>query len=194
MPLTIKHPNRRKIYAFLRLAPGMHLRHLERELDMPLGTLEHHLNKLEAMKKVVTRSHGRYKSFYPKDHIDRTDKDYLYYLHHETPRRIVLALADAADHAMASQELAAKLDLAASTISHHAKNLVEGGLVAKSRDGNRVRLRLTDPDRVKRLVLEYPGSYLASFGDWFRRAWEAEAQDERPDEPASQVTPSSETP
>lgn len=178
----------------------MHLRELERELEMPLGTLEHHLKKLEEMKKIVTRSHGRYKSFYPKDHIDRKDKDYLYFLHQETPRRVTLALANVPEQGMLSQELAGELGLAASTISHHTQKLVEGGLVAKAREGNRVRFRLTDPDRVKRLVLEYPGSYLASFGEWFRLAWERKGGDggtpDREDRltPSSSETPSPKTP
>lgn len=173
----------------------MHLRELERELDMPLGTLEHHLKKLEEMKKVVTRAHGRYKSYYPKNHIDRTDKDYLYFLHQETPRRVTLALASVPEQGMLSQELADELGLAASTISHHAKKLVEGGLVTKEREGSRVRFHLTDPDRVKRLMLEYPGSFLASFGDWFRLAWEKDGRDGRAPDGDPEPTPSSsETP
>lgn len=189
MPLSIRHPNRRKIYAFLRLAPGMHLRDLERELDMPLGTLEHHLKKLEEMGKVSARSHGRYKSFYPTNHIERTDKTYLYYLHQTTPRRLILALLETPKTPTPAQDLAEGLELAPSTISHHANKLVEAGLVAKSRDGPRVVYALTEPSRVKRLMLEYPGSYLASFGHWFRLAWDEKGA--RPG--ADAVTPSSST-
>ncbi len=171
MPLSIKHPNRRKIYAFIRLAPGTHARDLQRELEMPMSTLEYHLRKLQEMNKVTSRSHGAYKSYYPKDKIGRVDKTYLYYLHQVTPRRIATAVAEKADEGVFAQELAELLDVAPSTVSHHANNLIEGGLITKTRRGARVVYRATDPERIERLLREYPGSYLETFGQWFRKVW-----------------------
>lgn len=171
MPLSIKHPTRRKLYAFIRLAPGRHLRDLERELEIPLGTLEHHLNKLVEDGKVVTRQINRYKAYYPATHMEPADRDCLYYLAQDSPRAILLALADAAGRGMDSAELSDAVGLATSTVSHHASKLVQAGILTKTKQNPKTILRAVEPERIKRLALEYPGTYLDRYGEWFRMAW-----------------------
>jgi len=50
----LENERRRNIYAIIEANPGIHLRELQRVLNMPLATLEYHLSYM-ARKKIIFR-------------------------------------------------------------------------------------------------------------------------------------------
>lgn len=161
--------NRRRIYERVREVPGIHLRALQRDLNMPLGTLEYHLYQMEKESLLAVRDDGRFKSFFTQETLDRRDRDVLYYLRQEMPRRIALEIADAPG--ISFKELTARMPISASTLSFHLKKLVGAGVVQEQPVGREKTYFCPDSDRIKRLVVRYRASFVDEMVDRFADAW-----------------------
>lgn len=160
---------RRRIYDHVREVPGVHLRQLERDLTMPLGTLEYHLHQMERAGLLVTREDGRFKAFYPSDGLDRRDRDALYYLRQEQPRRIALEIVN--EPGISFQVLASRMTISPSTLSFHLAKLRNAGLVAEQRAGREKTFTCPDAERVRSIVLKYRSTFVDTVVDRFADAW-----------------------
>lgn len=145
--------NRRRIYEHIRRMPGIHLRQIQRDLSMSMGTLEYHLRRLEKSGLVVTRETNRFKSYFALGELDRRDKDYLYYLRQRMPRRIAVEIARDAE--LPLKELVQRMPIAPSTLSFHLKKLVRSQIVFEYTQGREKFLKLANPIRMNRLLSTY---------------------------------------
>ena len=161
--------NRRRIYDHLKAAPGTHLRALQRELAMPIGTLEYHLYQMEREGLLVTREDGRFKSYFTQENLDRRDRDVLYYLRQEMPRRIALEVAN--EPGIRFQTLAGRLPISASTLSFHLKKLLHAHIVVEHAIGREKAYTSPDAERVKKLVVQYRTTFVDDVVDRFADAW-----------------------
>lgn len=161
--------NRRRIYDRVREVPGIHLRALQRDLSMPLGTLEYHLYQMEKESLLAIRDHGRFKSYFTQEALDRRDRDVLYYLRQEMPRRIALQIVDAPG--ISFKELALHMPISASTLSFHLKKLVAAQVVQEQPVGREKTYVCPEPERIKRLVVQYRASFVDELVDRFAAAW-----------------------
>ncbi|MBI2078262.1 MAG: helix-turn-helix domain-containing protein [Euryarchaeota archaeon] len=161
--------NRRRIYEFLKEAPGTHLRALQRELSMPIGTLEYHLYQMEREGLLVTREDGRFKAYFTQENLDRRDRDFLYYLRQEMPRRIALEVAN--EPGVRFQALVGRLPISASTLSFHLKKLLHAEIVSEEPIGREKAYRCPDADRVKKLIVQYRATFVDDVVDRFADAW-----------------------
>lgn len=148
--------NRRRVYEYIRTRPGLHLRRLQRDLGMALGTLEYHLWTMEKQGYVCSRRLGRVKAYYCTAAHDRRDKDYLYFLRQPMPGLILGLLSRR--RGVSFQSLARRVPVSPSTLSFHLRKLTERGLLWRVRVGRSTVFGLEDPDRVLRLVEEYGAS------------------------------------
>ena len=146
-------PNRRRIYDHIRRMPGIHLRQIQRDLGMSMGTLEYHLRRLEKSGLVVTRETNRFKSYFALGELDRRDKDYLYYIRQRMPRRIAAEIARDAE--LPLKDLVQRMPIAPSTLSFHLKKLVRSQIVFEYTQGREKFLRLANPVRMHRLLSTY---------------------------------------
>jgi DNA-binding MarR family transcriptional regulator len=64
-PAVLQHATRDRIYAHIRENPGVHYRGLLKQLDLPNGTLVHHLHTLERERLVRRARHGLHLRFFP---------------------------------------------------------------------------------------------------------------------------------
>lgn len=161
--------SRRRIYDYVKQVPGIHLRALQRELSMPLGTLEYHLYQMEREGLLVTREDGRFKGYFPHDELDRRDRDYLYFLRQEMPRRISLEVAN--QPGVRFQELAARLPISPSTLSFHLKKLLTAEILQETPLGREKTYTCTEAERVRRLVVRYRATFVDDVVDRFADAW-----------------------
>ncbi len=161
--------SRRRIYEHVCRAPGLHLRQLQRDLEMPLGTLEYHLHQMERASLVVTREEGRFKAYFANDSLDRRDRDFLYYLRQEMPRRIALEVVGTP--CITFRELGGRVPISPSTLSFHLKKLRLGGLLEEQRNGQQKTYLCTDPERVRTLIVRYRATFLDDIVDRFADAW-----------------------
>ena len=149
--------SRKRIFQHIQKVPGIHLRKLQKDLNMPLGTLEYHLRQMERHEFISTLREGRYKAHFVRNAHDPTDRRYFYYLRRDMPRRIVRELLD--DYEVTRAKLLDRLPIRSSTLSHHLRKLVQGQIVQPFwLDGRKIYL-IADRDRVRRLLTDYQDTF-----------------------------------
>lgn len=145
--------SRRRIFVKVRDVPGIHLRRLQRQLGIPLGTLKHHLQKLEDAGLLESHRERRKRSYFVRGQVEAKDQRYLYYLRYRASRRILMELLD---HPRTSlRALAERLSLRPATVSYHLRKLTDGGIVSPHGYGRGRRYVVADPDRFERFMDQY---------------------------------------
>lgn len=160
---------RRAIYDHVKRAPGVHLRQIQRDLDIPLGTLEYHLHQMEKRELLVTRELTRFKAYFTNEGLDRRDRDILYFLRQTMPRRLALLVADRPG--ISFGQLKQAVPIAASTVSFHLKKLLDAGIIVEGKDGREKVFEAVEPVRIQRLIIEYRKSFVDDVVEGFADAW-----------------------
>lgn len=84
----------KELYQFIGKNPGLHLRELQRRLEVSsMGNLEYHIQMLEKLKLIVEKTEGGYKRYYPV-HGAVKNKELLALLRQKMPRRIVILIIE----------------------------------------------------------------------------------------------------
>lgn len=78
---ALEHPTRRHIYEFLLLSPGVHFRSVVRFTEIPLGTVNYHLNVLLDLRMVRSEVTLGRRRFYAIGARARADLNELYTKH-----------------------------------------------------------------------------------------------------------------
>lgn len=147
---VLAQSTRSRIHEVVVALPGIHLRLLQRRLGFALGTLEYHLHQMIRAGEIVTRAGGRYTSYFPKDGLDRRDRDYLYFLRQEIPSQVARCVVE--NPGISFRALVAKMPRSSSTVSFHIKKLLTSGILQWYPDGRERRYVAPEPDRVRRLI------------------------------------------
>lgn len=160
---------RRRVYQFIRSHPGLHLRALEKRLDISLGDLRYHLDYLEKKRMITSRSDGYRKTYFSARDVYLQDRDTLALLRQEAPRRIILHLLMSENSTF--EELREVLGVSKSTLSFHLKKLTSKGLVVTTRDEVRNIYSLPDKEGVAGLLITYKDSFLDAAVDRVLDVW-----------------------
>ena len=147
---------RRRIVDFLKANPGMHLRALAAALEIPVSTVEYHCYVLARQNVLEMRDSGKFKAFYPANApLDPRDKDILYVVRHEVPKRVCAQILD--NPGCTPADLKRTTALSGPSVSYHLKRLRLAGLVREVPDGHSKHIFVEDPARVARLMAAYCG-------------------------------------
>lgn len=126
---------RNTIYEFIVKSPGLHLRELSRQLNMPLSTVKYHLVILEKLGFVIEKKEGRYIRFYVAQDIGDREKRLINVLREDIPRTIILYLLI---HHWSSQiDISNSLQKHPTTIEHHLRKLTVLGIIKQVKPINR---------------------------------------------------------
>lgn len=109
------------------LAPGIHLRALQRLLGVSFTSTRYNVDKLCQSGAVITKKDGGYTRLYPIGTEEVEMKVYSR-LRNETTKSILEALAES-DEALTNKQLAEITHLAKSTMSEKLRGLVDMGLI-----------------------------------------------------------------
>lgn len=162
---------RRRIVRFVQESPGLHMRELAARLEMPVSTLEYHCYQLVKHGQLVTRESAGFKAFYPGEGMDRRDKDILYLVRHDAPRKVCSHLL--LHPGSTPKELREILGVTGPTLTFHLNKMRSAGLVREEPEGRTKRLYVEDPERVANLLVTYRRSFLDDAVDRFADAWMA---------------------
>ncbi|MFB6360279.1 MAG: winged helix-turn-helix transcriptional regulator [Halobacteriales archaeon] len=143
---------REAILGYLNTVPGAHFSKLRDDLQLGTGETQHHVQRLVEMGAITSRRDGDYRRFFPADRFTATEQVALGYLRRETPRGMVLELLETPS--ATGGELATALDVSSSTISKHAAELAEAGLLERENG-----YALTRPELLLVLLLRYADSF-----------------------------------
>lgn len=157
---------RRTIRDHVHDRPGIHFNELVRALDLAPGQVQHHLRRLTRTDRVVADELFGQTHYFPPE-FDDWERAALALLHRETTADVVAELLAAGP--LPAGETATRVGIARSTCSWHVDRLVEADVVRTERDGNRVVLALTDPERTARLLQRADPSLPERLVDRFTR-------------------------
>jgi DNA-binding transcriptional ArsR family regulator len=186
--LTVE--NRRRIFELIKMSPGIHLREIVRELELPYGTAEYHLRVLEEEEIVRAVVEDNFRRYFPAD-FAYSDRAVLGLLRKRPIRRIAVVLLERGE--LTHQELAAAADLKPSTLSYHLQRLEAAKVVVVAREGRFSRVRLVDPKLIARLIVAHKGSFGDEAVDRFLETWSG-FEAAGPQEAAPPTAPSEEPP
>lgn len=153
--------SRRRIFDFLTAYPGLHLRELERRLEMDVRTLRYHLEFLERRGALTSLQEGGYLRYYPRtwdedrfrERVGPAEKRVLALLRQRRPLQIVLLLLDRED--MTGPDLRVELGVGPSVLSYHLRKLTRLALIESQTAGRAKRYRLHDPEAILQLLVRY---------------------------------------
>jgi predicted transcriptional regulator len=164
----LENESRRKIYAAIEANPTVHLRGLQRLLDMPLATLEYHLSYMRRRKIIFAETDGHRKRYYTKP-LDPEDKKVLSVLRQKRLREIVLVAL--ANTKVKYQFLSDRFKLPHSTLSFYLKYLVDNNILARVKIGYENLYTIQDEERVAKVLIAYKSSFLDKLVDKTLSTW-----------------------
>jgi predicted transcriptional regulator len=154
---VLENDLRRKIYEFVKENPGLHMRELQRRLDIPLSTLEYHLDYLQRRDILVMEDDRRYCRYFGEN-LDKVDRRVLSALRQKRMREIILLTIS--DEMKCFKDLMDEIGIAASTLSSYLKNLENREILKKTRIGNENCYSVNNEDKVIRSLLIYHSSFV----------------------------------
>lgn len=158
---------REQILACIQRLPGVHLRGIERDTNLPLGQVLYHLDRLERMGLVASARDAGFRRYFETEGVSRGEKPVLMALRHDVPRQLILALLETPG--LAHKDLQALVGTAGSTLSFHLGRLLSSGIIERTREGLSVRYTISDPELVRRTLLYYRASFQDPLVDRFAR-------------------------
>jgi len=164
----LENESRRKIYALIETNPSIHLRELQRQLNMPLATLEYHLSYMTRRKIIFGEADGHYKRYYTKP-LDPEDKKVLSALRNKRMREIVLIILS--NKKAKYQYLADYFKLPHSTLSLYLKYLVDNNVLARDKISYENIYTVQNEDRVAKVLIAYRSSFLDTLVDKALKTW-----------------------
>jgi len=145
---------RTAIVGYLRAIPGPHFSKIRDDLSLGTGETQHHLRQLVETGTVETFRDGDYRRYVPAGQFGPFEKTALGYLRRETPRGMLVELLRVPETTPSG--LADALGVSRPTVSTHARDLEEAGLLSRSRaDGYAVER----PETVLALLVRYADSF-----------------------------------
>lgn len=168
--LLLELETRRKIHEHITRVPGLHMRALQRELELPLGTVEYNLRQMELAGLIVARNEGRRKAYFPGSDLDRRDRDVLYWLRQKTPCRITVVVLDAPG--ITFKDLKGEVPVSPSTLSWHLQKLVPAEILRAEAFKRTKRYWVTDPERVRNVLVTYHKTFGDEVVDRFSEAFD----------------------
>ncbi|MFQ5837320.1 MAG: ArsR family transcriptional regulator [Thermoplasmata archaeon] len=124
---------RDRIYRYVTRHPGTHLRQIQRELNISLGTLRHHLASLEDEGLLESRKERRFRRFFASGKVDARLKPYLGPLRQDRLRRVVLCLLTGGP--MRYTDLLQDLMIPESTLALYLRILMDARIIKRRKQG-----------------------------------------------------------
>jgi predicted transcriptional regulator len=164
----LENERRGEIYEFLKKNPGLHLRELQRRLNLPLTSLEYHIEYMVRKKVLVKESSKHYSRYYATP-LKEEDKRILKSLRQRRIREIVLILLS--KKKAKYSYLHEKLGIPASTLSFYLKYLIKNNIVNKSKIGYENIYSIKQEEKVAKVLMTYRSSLIDKLIDKTLNTW-----------------------
>jgi predicted transcriptional regulator len=159
---VLENEHRREIYNFVKENPGLHMRELQRKLEIPLSTLEYHLDYLEKKEILSEEDDRRYCRYFAEDYT-KEEKTLLSALRQERLREIILLILS--QELLCFKDLSKEILIADSTLSHYLTFLCDKRILVKEKIGVETCYKVTSEDMVVRSLLCYRTSFIDKLVD-----------------------------
>jgi len=121
---------RRKIYNFIKENPGVHLREISRRIDIPITTLNYHINYLKKIELVSEKKDLRFKRTYIREQVGLKEKRILELVRKEKPLKILIYLSITS--ACSQIELSRELEISPQSVSYYLKKMESEAIIERA--------------------------------------------------------------
>ncbi len=91
--MELELETRKELYELIRDSPGIHLRELERRLDLVVGSLQYHLHYLEKNNLISRFKDEEYVRYFVSKKIpEKHEREIIYFLRRKGSRHILINL------------------------------------------------------------------------------------------------------
>lgn len=140
------------IAGYVAATPGAHFSKIRDDLQLGTGETQHHLRSLDDGDVVESVRDGDYRRFYPAGQFSQLEQVALGYLRRRTTRGMLIELLRNPE--ATGGDLAETLGVSRATVSKHAADLDEAGLL--TRDGGYAVRR---PETIITLLVRFGDSF-----------------------------------
>ena len=162
--------NNEKIAAHIIKFPGLRFHQLKKEVDIANGTLQHHLSTLAKSGSISIQYDNSTPRYFSKE-IESDSQVIIKRLSQNTTSKIIRLLLKKECQTFA--QLVKYSKKSPGTVSLYKNKLVEDRIITGSTDnckcnkkhGMKIKYRLSDPKKVRALVLEYGKTSLTKSAD-----------------------------
>lgn len=158
----LENDTRRAIYDFVKENPGLHMRELQRKLDIPLSTLEYHLDYLERKEILSEEEDRRYCRYFAEEYSEE-ERKLLSALRQKRLREIILFILS--EELLCFKELSREINIADSTLSQYLMLLCDNEILVKEKIGVENCYHVASEDTVVRSLLCYKTSFMDKLVD-----------------------------
>jgi predicted transcriptional regulator len=160
---------RRGIYNHISKSPGLHERELARVLNIPLSTLDYHLNYIKQRGLVRAKPDGRYTRYYITGNVGVREGKVISVLRQNVTRKIIMFLL--LNPRSSHRDVSNHIDLARSTTSFHLNKLIDLELINYVQIGREKKYSINEPDHISDLLITYKKTFLDKSVDRFIETW-----------------------
>jgi predicted transcriptional regulator len=170
----LEHERRRVIYQYLRRNPGLHLRELHRRLEIPLSSLNYHLNYMVRYQILNKEEDGHVQRYFTVS-LSQRDKELISLLRQKRIREIVLLVLTHTK--IKFQQLLDTMKLPPSTLSYYLSRLIDHHLLQRHHIGRETLYTLTSTDEIMKCLITYQSSFLDRLIDNALASWMTVSKD-----------------
>ncbi|NOJ30184.1 MAG: hypothetical protein DA328_08475 [Nitrososphaeraceae archaeon] len=157
-----------RILKFIHEKPACHLRQIKKELNISMGTAQHHLYKLEKDGKITWVRNGLYKYYFPIGIFQEKERNLLQILNQETARDILLFIVE--EKNPSQSDIVNAIGISNAAVNWHISRIISLGLINENKDGKFKRYRLNiDSKYLIALMMNY---YPSIWNIWSSRVAE----------------------
>ena len=118
----LQNAQRKRIYDYIRENPGKHYRAILNDLELPMGVLTYHLNRLERAQYLTSRQDGMFRRFYLKS--PKTDMRLFL---SDIQKTILSVIKE--NKGISQTKIAEKIGVSRKVVNYHVGILGQAGLI-----------------------------------------------------------------
>jgi predicted transcriptional regulator len=124
----LKNAQRKRILEYIKDNPGKHYRAILKDLDVPMGVLTYHINRLEKAQFLTSRQDGMYRRFYI-----RGPKAEVRFMLSNIQESILNVIKD--NKGISQTKIAEKIGVSRKVVNYHVNILNQAGFIMVQSNG-----------------------------------------------------------
>jgi predicted transcriptional regulator len=131
---------RERILRFIQDNPGCHLRKIKDELDLAMGTIQYHLDRLEKAGKITSQKQSFHKFYFLVGTFEENEKQILEVLGNETAREILMFIIE--QKYPSQSDISKHIGISSASVSLQIKRLQDYRVIDEIKEGKFKRYKL----------------------------------------------------
>jgi DNA-binding transcriptional ArsR family regulator len=146
--------NTQTVLQFIQKSPGCHMRQIQRDLNMAMGTIQYHLSSLEEMGKIISERADSHRFYFPVGTFGDLERNILKILNQDSARDILLFIIE--QKSPTQTDITNNIKISSGTANWHLMRLLEYGIISEEREGKFKKYHLNgNPGIVINLLKNY---------------------------------------